>query len=113
MKKWLTTAGELLWPACIAPVLGWFADWDAAQTLAFAVAVVSFVYAVRTWTGVETPEMLRSPMVAVPVIVLFCFLLWYAHYSEPWRVRPISFVIAAVTFAPYFALVLFRILKLD
>lgn len=114
MRKWHVTAGELLWPVCIVPVLGWFADWNAAQTLAFAIAVVSFVYAMRAWTGAEVAEVLRNPLVAVPVTVLLCFLLWYSHYGEPrGHARPISFSITAVMFAPYFALALFRILKLE
>ena len=113
MRKWQRTAIELALPACVAAVIGWQIGWSPPQTAAFALAAASFAYAIRVLSGSDTEGLLHSPIVALPVIALFCLLIWHAQFRDPWGGRLISLLIVVGTFAPYAAAALFRILRLD
>ena len=104
----------MLIPAVVGVVISLLIGWEPWHAAAFTVALATLPYSVSVWMGAEPPIRLEAPLVGVPIVVILGLMLWWGHFGAPFAApRPVTLCIQGLTCAPFVALTVLALFRLD
>jgi hypothetical protein len=95
--------------AVVSELIGW----SLPHAIVFVFGVAFMIYFLAIWFGADVAIQLDSPVLGIPLVLLFFFLVWAAHLSPGAQARPITMTMSALLAAPFVASTVFKTIGLD
>jgi len=97
----------------VAAVASRLIEWSLWHSAAFTFAVAMLAYFAGVWLGAEVSVRLDTPIVAIPIIIAFLALLWWAHFGPYGEPRLVTLVMAILAFGPFVSMTFFNVVRLS